>query len=92
MGKMMMTNKDRMTASVRDVLLRHWDPIGILDEPAAQDEYDAYAPVIASMLRAGAKADALARHLLSIERDRMGLPGDLTRAARIAGELASITR
>jgi hypothetical protein len=69
-----MTTKDNMTASVRHVLLHRWDPICIVDEPAAQDEYDTYAPLLVSMMRAGANADALPRHLLSIERDRMGLP------------------
>ncbi len=28
--------------SIRQVLLHDWDPIGVADEPAAQDEYDAY--------------------------------------------------
>jgi hypothetical protein len=87
-----MTTKDSMTASVRYVLLHRWDPIGIADEPAAQDEYDAYAPLLVSMMHAGAKADALSRHLLSIERDRMGLPGDALRAARVAEQLMAIRR
>ena len=27
---------------VREVLMRHWDPIGVSDHPQAQDEYDSY--------------------------------------------------
>lgn len=29
-----------------EVLLNHWDPIGIKDVPECQDEYDSYADVI----------------------------------------------
>ena len=32
----------RIRAKIRHVLLEVWDPIGIKDEPNAQDEYDAY--------------------------------------------------
>jgi hypothetical protein len=28
--------------SIREILLRDWDPIGVNDVPEAQDEYDSY--------------------------------------------------
>jgi hypothetical protein len=32
----------RIRAAIHDVFLKVWDPIGIQDEPNAQDEYDGY--------------------------------------------------
>ena len=29
---------------IRTILMEHWDPIGISDEPNAADEYDLYIP------------------------------------------------
>ena len=29
-------------AAIREGVAEHWDPMGVADEPAAQDEYDAY--------------------------------------------------
>ena len=85
-----MTIKDSMAASISRVLLNHWDPIGIADEPAAQDEYESYARVIASMIRAGAQTERIADYLLSVERDRMELPGDAGRSVRVAAELQTL--
>jgi hypothetical protein len=58
---------------VRTVLNAVWDPIGVAD--AACDEYDGYIAGIYSLLQDGASEEILARHLLSIEVDHMGLPG-----------------
>lgn len=85
-----MNAKQDIAERVRTILLKEWDPIGIADEPAAQDEYDTYAPLIVSMLRAGARGDAVARHLLSIEREQMGLPGNESRARQAAELLANL--
>lgn len=35
-----------MIDKIRSVLLQYWDPIGIKNEPRAQDEYDGYIPEI----------------------------------------------
>ena len=84
-------NAKEVEERVCATLLKEWDPIGVADEPAAQDEYDTYAPLIVSMLRAGASGEAVARHLLSIEREQMGLPGDASRAAHVAERLRVLT-
>ncbi len=71
---------------VRAVLLRHWDPIGVVDEPTAQDEYDSYAPGVARLVLANATTETIMRHLIAIEREQMGLPGNET-VAREAVDL-----
>jgi hypothetical protein len=35
-------NARKIQESIRLVLLRDWDPIGVQDVPEAQDEYDSY--------------------------------------------------
>ena len=73
---------------IRDsILLVHWDPIGIEDEPWTQDEYDSYIPQIYRLLVDRTDEAALAAHLLKIERDSMGLEGSEERATTTAAKL-----
>ena len=58
--------------SIREVLIREWDPIHIQDVPEAQDEYDAYVGGVYRLLASGASEFAIAAHLASVERDSMG--------------------
>ena len=59
--------------SIREVLIRDWDPIGVQDVPEAQDEYDGYIGGVYRLLASSASEDAIAMHLASVERDAMGL-------------------
>lgn len=59
--------------AIHDVLIREWDPIGVSDEPMAQDEYDSYIPVILRLLSEGADEIKIAHHLEQIETVSMGL-------------------
>jgi hypothetical protein len=58
--------------SIRQVLIREWDPIHIHHIPEAHDEYDAYIGGLYRLLADGASEWAVAAHLASIERDSMG--------------------
>jgi hypothetical protein len=73
--------------SIRSILMAHWDPIGVCDEPAAADEYDSYVAGLSRLLAKAATAGEIAAHLLEIERAEMGLPGNAPRAARAAKAL-----
>ena len=68
-------DREQLTASVRETLLAHWDPLKVRSTPAAQDEYDSYIPRIVKMLLDGADCAALSRRLVTLERDSMGLGG-----------------
>lgn len=60
---------------LRELLFWRWDPIGVADAfPLTWDEYDAYAPRIVAVLRAGGDAAAVAGELAVIARDVIGLP------------------
>lgn len=86
----MTTASDSQASSIRGVLLREWDPIGVADTPNAQDEYDSYVPEIARMLGIGATAESIAAGLVAIETKRMGLAADMQRALRVARRLLDL--
>jgi hypothetical protein len=66
-------NARKIQESIRLVLLRDWDPIGVQDVPEAQDEYDSYVAGVYRLLASGASAHEIAEHLLRIEMFQMGL-------------------
>ncbi|MCG5234301.1 hypothetical protein [Xanthobacter oligotrophicus] len=76
-----------LCCAVGEILLDHWDPIGVAGEAAARDEYESYVPVVAGLVAAGASVDVLAARLLRIEQVDMGLRGDAARAQVVAAKL-----
>lgn len=58
--------------SIRHILLHDWDPIGVADEPQAQDEYDSYIGGVYRLLASGASTTQVAEHLARVEHDSMG--------------------
>ena len=60
-------------SQIRTVLLNVWDPIGVQNEPNAQDEYDGYIGEIYSLLIRKATDQEITDRLLYIVQDAMGL-------------------
>jgi hypothetical protein len=48
---------------LRLLAIEHWDPLGVYDDPARADAYDAYLARVDRMLRKGAGAPEIARYL-----------------------------
>jgi hypothetical protein len=70
-------------ASIREILVHDWDPIGVMDDPDwPRDEYDAYIGQLYGFLERGESTEFLARHLCFIEEKQMGL-GAVQPAARM---------
>jgi len=75
---------------IEQVLFNDWDPIGINDDFATFDEYDSYAPEIASMwFNGGLTEDVIVEYLLKIETQYIGLSGDKEKARKVAKKLVS---
>jgi hypothetical protein len=55
------------TRTVRDILLRDWDPLGIGDNLSLADEYDAYLPDLMRLLARDPSIEQLSLHLEGIE-------------------------
>jgi len=58
---------------VRLVLSVCWDPIGVFGHRNTLDEYDSYVKAVCDLLLAGAGADEIRDHLLSVETQRIGI-------------------
>ena len=65
----------RIRIQIRRVLLDVWDPIGIKDEPNAQDEYDSYIGAVCELLTGDSPDRKLAEYLFTVVHDHMGLDG-----------------
>jgi hypothetical protein len=73
--------------TIHDILIQEWDPIGVCDEPKAQDEYDSYIPPIYRLLTEVVSVETLARYLERIETDWLGLSPRPIRNLEIAKRL-----
>jgi hypothetical protein len=80
----------RIRAEIRRALLDHWDPIGIKDEPHAQDEYDAYLGGIYDLLVGGASDQELSDHLWKIIEERISIHPQAGATARTVQALRNI--
>ena len=59
--------------SVRETLMRDWDPIGVAGIPEAADEYDSYIGLIYRILAESRSETELVDLLHRIETETMGL-------------------
>jgi hypothetical protein len=67
-----------------------WDPIGVKDEPNAQDEYDAYLGGVYELLVGAASDDSIKEHLWRIVTERMELPAKKHEMAKTVEALRRI--
>lgn len=72
MAEMSIDYQDKLRL-VRAILMAEWDPIGVRDEPAAQDEYDKYLPTLIGMLEHEATPGEIAQFLSHVSTMEMGL-------------------
>jgi hypothetical protein len=61
----------RITDEIRQVLVKVWDPIGIKDDPRAQDEYDSYIGGVFHPLVKHSSDKEIEDHLWKIVEDRI---------------------
>jgi hypothetical protein len=75
---------ESVAAAIRQVLIRNWDPIGVMGDPEwPRDEYDSYIGELHGFLARGESAEYIARHLCFIEEKLMGL-GAVSPSARMS--------
>jgi hypothetical protein len=71
-----MTSREERAREVQrwisDLLQRHWDPIGVGNNPAVKGEYDAYVAGVYRLIVEGASARQLAEHLGRVETEQLG--------------------
>ena len=68
--------------------MNKWDPIGVRDEPDAQDEYDSYVLQIYYLLLHDSSIERIAEYILHIENKQMGFTNsDVSYFLQLAKEL-----
>jgi hypothetical protein len=77
-------------AALRALLRRDWDPIGIADAPATQDEYDTYADDVAQRLNEGATLPEIESCLRAIVRERMRMDNDPADYPALMSKIAAL--
>ena len=75
--------------AIRRVFLEVWDPIGIADEPCAQDEYDGYIGRAFELLTTGGSDKDIVEYLLWIT-GRMGMDGSRVSLQTVVAALRQI--
>ena len=63
----------RIRVEIRHVLMNVWDPIGVKDEPNAQDEYDCCLGSLFNLLTTSATDEQIAEYLWRQGTEHMGL-------------------
>ena len=76
--------------AIREILLRHWDPIGVADIPEAQGEYDSYIPGIYGRLVRHVSQQDMFDHLWGIETQNMGLAANRAKTEAVAQKLVTL--
>ena len=78
--------------SIRQVLLKDWDPLNIADEAQCGDEYDAYIARVYRILIGTRTESDLIECLRRIENDEMGIAFDGgARLQQVAQELLALS-
>jgi hypothetical protein len=75
--------------AIRRVFLEVWDPIGVSDEPNAQDEYDGYIGRAFELLVKGGSDEEIIEHLLWAT-ERMGMDGSRASLQAVTAALRQI--
>ena len=75
---------------IDDILWYDWDPIGLSDI-GPRDEYQSYVPQFLSLKKAGADRQVIAKQLLTVETEKMGMSGTLENCLRIADKIIDVS-
>ena len=76
--------------AIREVLLREWDPIGVVGIFEAQDEYDSYVSQIYGLLVRREPSHKMVDFLWWAETEQMGLCGNRCRTEQVAERLIQL--
>lgn len=71
--------------TVREAMMKQWDPIGVASLKGAEDEYDSYVPLLCDLLLLDVSRECLFELLWSLETRYMGLSGNRQRRKKTQG-------
>lgn len=77
---------------IHNILLEHWDPIGVKGIPEARDEYNIYVSTIYKILIKRKPQNELFDYLWWAETEHMGLIGDQQRTSILVDQLINLMK
>jgi len=81
----------KLYLQIDEILWNDWDPIGINDI-APRDEYQSYSPIIFSLKRKkGVKSEDIALKLNEIEKEIIGVVGNLSNCRKVAEKIFELS-
>ena len=75
-----------------EVLHYMWDPIGVAGIAQARDEYYSYLPQVFQLVQGNKSKEEIAKYLVDIEENQMGLSPNKKAAFEIAEVLLNIRK
>jgi hypothetical protein len=85
-----MLARSALARAIEQLLMEHWDPVGVQGMADATDEYDAYADLLARQ-QWDSPAE-IAEMLVSIETNNMDLAANPQRAEAAASHIFALIR
>ncbi len=79
----------KLYQEIDEILWNDWDPIGVNDI-APRDEYQSYTPIIFSLKRKGVNEEEIAKELYEIEKETIGLAGNLENCRIVARKIIEL--
>ena len=76
--------------AVHNAVLHDWDPIGVGNIPEAQDEYNAYVPIICELLTLRNSRSEIVNYLSLLATQQMGLTGNTQEIEAFADKLTQL--
>ena len=76
--------------AIDEILWNDWDPIGV-NNLAPRDEYQCYTPEIFRLKMSGAGAEKIAKRLLELEQDTIGIEGGMEHCQRVAEKIINLS-
>jgi hypothetical protein len=85
------TQEEQILYNNIDILLwTEWDPIGVNEFSEARDEYRDYLPEVFRLKITNVDKEIIAKYLLKIEMEMMGLFGNLENCRKVADKIISM--
>lgn len=79
----------KLYQEIDEILWNDWDPIGVNDI-APRAEYQSYTPIIFSLKRKGVNEEEIAKELYEIEKETIGLAGNLENCRIVARKIIEL--
>lgn len=80
----------KQRADIRQILMNHWDPIGVRGFEGAEDEYDRYVGEVATALRNNTPISEIEEFLRWVVTDHMGMNADPANYENLMPRLAAL--